>query len=573
MDRVRPSQSFERPREVDDLLRDGIVLDRVRELGARLERLLERLPWPLGDHLRQPVDGAVRDLEHAAGIAHGRPGRHRGEGDDLRHPIAPILLGHVVDHPFSPLDREVDVHVGHVLPGRVEEPLEQQPVAQRIDVGDPECVRGEGARGAAAAGPDGDTVALRERDEVGHDQEVVGEPHLPHRFQLELETLDELRGQLVVALREPGLAELDEVVEGVAALRRRELRQQDPAELDLDVAAVGDLERAPHRVLVPGEVEGHLLRRLEVELVGSELPVVGVLQRVARLDAEERLVRVGVGRVEVVHVTRRDERQPALRRQPRQRLEDGLLDVEVAVLQLHVGVVAAEDLLEPVELHLGVAHSRLGDRFRDPAGETTGERDQPRRILLEKLPVHARAVVVALEVAERAELDQIGVAGRRLREQRQVRRALHLLVPVVRDIDLAPENRLHALLVRRLVEIDRARERAVVGERDGGHLEPRRLVDECRNPAGAVENGVLGVDVQVDEGGRHRNATLLRGADVPDHRQLSSYGPGRLSGARPPSPSTPPGARRGSGGRRRRSSGRSARARSARAGRSGRAAP
>ena len=140
----------------------GSSFDRLRELGAGLERLLERLPWPLRDQLREPVDGAVRDLEHAAGVAHGRAGRHRREGDDLRDPIAAVLLGHVVDHPLAPLDREVDVHVGHVLAGGVEEALEQQPVAHRIDVRDPEAVRGERAGGGAAAGPDRDTVALRE---------------------------------------------------------------------------------------------------------------------------------------------------------------------------------------------------------------------------------------------------------------------------------------------------------------------------------------------------------------------------------------------------------------------------
>ena len=155
-------------------------------------------------------------------------------------------------------------------------------------------------------------MRLREGDEVGDDQEVVGEAHLAHRLELELEPLGQLGGDAVVALREALLAQLDEVVEGVAPFRRRELRQQDPVERDLDVAAVGDLERAPHRVLVPGKVERHLLGRLEVELVGAELPVVRVLQRVARLDAEERLVRVGVGGVEVVDVARRDERQAAL---------------------------------------------------------------------------------------------------------------------------------------------------------------------------------------------------------------------------------------------------------------------
>ncbi len=222
-------------------------------------------------------------------------------------------------------------------------------------------------------------------------------------------------------------------------------------------------------------------------------------------------MRIGVGRVEVVHVARRDERQAALGGEPGQRLEDRLLDVEVAVLELDVRVVAAEDLLQPFELHLGVAHPRLGDRLRDAAGEAAGERDQARRVLREQLPVDPRAVVVALEEAEGAELDQVGVPGGRLGEQRQVRGALHLLVPVVGDVHLAADDRLHTLTTRRLVEVDRPRQRAVVGERDGGHLEPGRLVDERRDPARPVEDRELGMDVEVNERRGHRESHFTAG--------------------------------------------------------------
>src|SRR5665647_3687015 len=119
---------------------------------------------------------------------------------------------------------------------------------------------------------------------------VVSESRLVDRLQLELEALLELGPDLVVAAAEALLAELDEVVERLPPAGRRELRQQDAPELDLDVAALGDLERAAHRVFLARDVERHLRLRLEVEVVGVELPVIRVLQRVARLDAEQRLV-------------------------------------------------------------------------------------------------------------------------------------------------------------------------------------------------------------------------------------------------------------------------------------------
>ena len=159
------------------------------QLGAGLEALVERLTRPFRDQLRDPVDDAVGDLEHAAGVADGGARRHRPEGDDLRDAVAAVLLGDVVDDALAAVDGEVDVHVRHRLAARVEEALEQQAVAHRVDVGDLEAVGGERAGRRAAARADADPVPLREVDEVPDDQEVVGEAHLPDRLQLELEPL------------------------------------------------------------------------------------------------------------------------------------------------------------------------------------------------------------------------------------------------------------------------------------------------------------------------------------------------------------------------------------------------
>ena len=134
---------------------------------------------------------------------------------------------------------------------------------------------------------------------------------------------------------------------------------------------------------------------------------------------------------------------------------------------------------------------------------------------LEQLPVDARLVVVALEVAEARELDQVPVALGRLGEQRQVRVALLLRLAVVGDVDLAADDRLHAVLLGLLDELDRARERAVVGERDRRHLELRGPRGERRDPARPVEDRELRVDVEMDEGGRFRHGkAILQG--VPD---------------------------------------------------------
>ena len=276
------------------------------------------------------------------------------------------------------------------------------------------------------------------------------------------------------------------------------------------MAPLGHLEAAPKRVLVAGEVERHLLGRLEVELVRPEAPAIRVLQRVARLDAEERVVTRRVRGLEVVDVAGRDKGQPEALGETGQPVEGRLLGLEPDVLQLDVRRVPAEDLRQPVELRERVVLAMLRERPRDAAGEAPGQCDQPRRVPLEQLPVDARLVVVALEVAERAELHEVRIARVVGGQEREMRVPLGLDAAVVDDVHLAAEDRLDALRVRRLVEVDRARHRAVVGERDGGHLEARRLLRERRDPAGSVEDRVFRVDVQVDERSAHGMAIVVR---------------------------------------------------------------
>ena len=226
-------------------------------------------------------------------------------------------------------------------------------------------------------------------------------------------------------------------------------------------------------------------------------------------------MRVGVLGGEVVDVAGGDERQLRLGRELDELRVDPLLHVEPGVLELDVGVVAPEHCRQPVEVGGGVLGPALLERLADAAGEAAGERDQAARVALEQLPVDARLRVVALEVAERAELDQVRVAGVRLGQQRQVRVAARARVAVVGDVDLAADDRLDPLVARGLVEVDRAGERAVVCERHRRHLELGRAGGERGDPARPVEDRVLAVDVQVDEVGAHGGAIVRRGPDGP----------------------------------------------------------
>jgi hypothetical protein len=131
------------------------------------------------DHLGKLVDLPERHLQHAAHVAHGGLGQKRAEGDDLPHPVAAVFLLHVADDLFPPVHAEVDVEVGHRHPLGVQEPLEQQRVAQGVEVRDRQRIGDKAARARARARAHRDVVVLGPFDEVSDDQEVARETPSP----------------------------------------------------------------------------------------------------------------------------------------------------------------------------------------------------------------------------------------------------------------------------------------------------------------------------------------------------------------------------------------------------------
>ena len=121
---------------------------------------------------------------HTAHVTDGVAGGHGAKGDDLRHMVSTVFPIDVVDDFLTALIAEVHVEVGHTDTFGVQETLEDEVVADGIDVGDADAVGCNAACTGTTARPHRDALALGVVDEVPHDEEVVHIAHVADGVQL-----------------------------------------------------------------------------------------------------------------------------------------------------------------------------------------------------------------------------------------------------------------------------------------------------------------------------------------------------------------------------------------------------
>ena len=268
----------------------------------------------------------------------------------------------------------------------------------------------------AAAGADRDAVLLRVADEVPDDQEVGGEAHLLDHPELELEPLDRLgRRRVAVAGAQALAGDPAQHRLRLLAVLGRVLRQQQAAELDVERAALGDLQRGRHRLRPLGEGLDHFLGALDVELVRVEAHLRRFQGRL-RLHAEQRRVVVEVLAPQVVDVGGGDQRPAELPGEADDPLVGLVLLVDPVLLHLEVDLVGAEGLDQVVEVGAGVVVALFDQAPAEARLQAAGEDDDALGVALQQLHVDVGlAAREALEEAGRGELDQVGEARCRFR--------------------------------------------------------------------------------------------------------------------------------------------------------------
>ncbi len=567
-----PLQSLDAEGGVDDLLdvRVGVVeraelAPLAEPLVLGVEHVLER--DVLAHHRRRhrlgdPVAHRERVAQDATGVLDRLLGLDRAVGDDHGDPIVAVLVGDVADHLTAPTLVEVDVEVGHRDPLGVQEPLEQQPVHQRVEIGDPQCVGDDRPGTGAAARPHPDALLLRPVDEVGDHQEVAGEPHLEDHADLEVGPGARLGGHAIRVANGQSALHLGQQpgVLGVP-LRAGEARHVGAVALgELHVAALGDQQGVVAglaQVVLVDPDRPHLLGRLQVVAVAGERePLARAVagrdvHRGARVDAQQVLLRGRVLTHDVVAVVGGQQRDPQVLRELEQPVADPLLDLEAVVHQLQEVVVAAEDVLEvgrrlPRGVVVVVAQVDL-----DLAARAAGGADQPGTVRREQLAVDAGVMEVAVLPGAGGDPEQVVHPRGGLAEQGQVgvgaargdvvgTAVVEVDPPLVAAGDvggrvgLDADDRLDPRGLGLRVEVVGAEHVAVVGHRDRGHPELRGPPGQVTEAGGAVEHGVLGVHVEVDEGvpgaSRHLRVMLLvrsRSGMTQRHRV---WGPAHLTG-------------------------------------------
>jgi hypothetical protein len=352
-------------------------------------------------------------------------------------------------------------------------------------------------------------VLLGVVDEVPHDEEVAAEGHLDDDVHLAQQALAILIGiellAAAVLLGEAALetvaGDLAEVAVEVVALGHLVLGQVGLAEVELDVAALGDLDGVLERLGHVAELGVELLGRLDVVGGRAVLETTRVVERLALLDAHQDVVRLPVGLLHVVAVAGGDEAEPGLARHLLPRVVDLLLLVEAVGLHLEEERVVLEQRLVLERLVLGVLVALAHQRLRHLAAQARRQADEPLGVILEQLLVDARVVVEALEERLGVEELQVLVALLVLRQEDEV---VVLALGLVlhrgrRDVGLAAEDRLDPGVLGLLVEVDHAVHVAVVGEGHRVHAHLLTGLEQVGQPDGPVEQAVLGMQVEVRE--------------------------------------------------------------------------
>ena len=441
----------------------------------------------------------------AADIAQGGLGPQSAESDNLRHPVAAVAFDDIVQHLVPPVILKIHIDVRHFLAFHIQEPLENQPIFQGIDIGDAEAVEGD-AGGGAAADSGHYAPPPHKIHNVPHHQEIVGELGIADYFQFVLQALLGFRSGMGIAAAETLPADLRQIGVGVHIVRGGILGQVGQAKAQFHIAHFGNALGVFQGRRIVGKELGHFRRAFDVVGIILHPQPLFILHRGVGLDADVDVLQGRFVAVDIMGVVGYDQGKAHFLAEIGQGgVNAGQLGDMFVALQLEE-IVFPEQFPIPAEAPPGLVHAALGNQPGNFRRGASGKANQARAVLFEQFVVDAGAVVKALEVGAGHQLHQVAVAAIVPGQEDQMigaaLGAAAVVAAVVGHIDLAADNGLYAHFLALGIKVHHAVQIAVIGDGQGLHPQIPNLADQGRDAADAVQHTVFGMGVQVGEHGR-----------------------------------------------------------------------
>jgi hypothetical protein len=221
------------------------------------------------------------------------------------------------------------------------------------------------------------------------------------------------------------------------------------------------------------------------------------------LNAEHYVVGVGIFAAEVMGVIGGDEGDREFALEAEEGFVDFLFVFEALVLDFEIEIAFAEDVFVLLGYGFGFLVAACDQFFAEFSAEAAGEADKAGGVLSEIALADAGLAIEAVERRFRGNANEVAVTFFVLGEDEEVvvfvAFAGGAVVLVLADIEFAAEDGLDAFVLGGFKEVDCAVDVAVVGHGDGFLAEGGDAVDELGDVAGAVEEGVFGVEMEVGE--------------------------------------------------------------------------
>ena len=497
-------QTFERTARIDQALDARVLLIVLFQFRRNFQRAGERHVQLKRDGFGNGVYLGIWIAQHAAHVAHDRAGAHRSERDDLADVIRAVTPGDVIDDLLTALITEIHIDIRHGDAFRIEESLEQQAVTQRIELGDIHAVSDDGAGARTASGPDDNALTAGVVDEIPDNEEVIDVTHLGNHADFVFHAVARFRRDGLIALGKPFFTQAAEHLLAGFARLGGEAGQLGFAEDEIDVTALGNFLCALDGIGVFGKDFAHFLFALDVQLAGFHAHAVGIVERLAGLDAHEHFLRVRVFAAEVVAVICRQQGNARFAADLHEQRYDAFFVFQIVIHDFHEIMPLAENAFHLAGMGACGFKITVQQQPIQLAGQTGARRDQALAVFFERRHIHAGTIIKAARPAFADQLGQVLIALLRFAQQNQVIHGAHAVggaavVHIFAHIDFAADDRVNAALFRLGIKIHHAIHHAVVGDGAGVHAQLFNAVEQWADAVCAVQQAVFGMQVKMCE--------------------------------------------------------------------------